>query len=211
MIRQIGQFVRDGRQYVVQFAHPFSGGVGTISPLDGHRVSTGRRCARCSALLLVSFSQKHMRYEVPDWLKTLLRRPPLNPAYFGRFWRGLVEPFIMRSYALAADLHRQGGIYLRPWHLVYSSESGVKGFVEEDSWLKAVLWMFHFRTAMLGFWSDFGFFVALRTCTCNWHNSCLHTGTSSNIMSCYQCVRQHVHCCIDYPSRRLKPVYKSSS
>ena len=64
----------------------------------------------------------------------------------------------MRSYALAADLHRQGGVYLRPWHLVCSSESGVKGFVEEDSWLKAVLWMFHFRTAMLGFWSDFGFF-----------------------------------------------------
>ena len=29
-------------------------------------------------------------------------------------------------------MERQGAVFLRPWHLVYSAESGVKGLVEQD-------------------------------------------------------------------------------
>lgn len=40
---------------------------------------------------------------------------------------------VFRTYARANDLNRAGGVFLRPWMLVYSAESGVKGLMEPDA------------------------------------------------------------------------------
>ena len=44
-----------------------------------------------------------------------------------------------RSYVTVEDMKQQGGVFLRPWHLVYTPESGVKGLVEQESCLNTCL------------------------------------------------------------------------
>ena len=49
----------------------------------------------------------------------------------------------LRSYAKATDMQRQGAVFLRPWHLVYSAESGVKGLLEQDRRVEVFLTLSH--------------------------------------------------------------------
>lgn len=43
-----------------------------------------------------------------------------------------IEFCFPRTYAKAVDLSRQGAVLLRPWHLPFTPESGVKGLLEQD-------------------------------------------------------------------------------
>ena len=42
-----------------------------------------------------------------------------------------------RQYATIGSLKQCGGVFLRPWHLVFNKEAGLKGLLEPDSQLKS--------------------------------------------------------------------------
>lgn len=42
------------------------------------------------------------------------------------------KSILCRKYVSSNEMTRRGPVSLRPWHLVYSAESGVRGFIEPE-------------------------------------------------------------------------------